>query len=344
MMLRIMADDMTGALDVAAPFATLDRPVRLVLDNAGRSAEKLTFSTESRDLSEAAAMALVVAAHVRLRVQGHESPIWFKKVDSVLRGHPLAETLALARAGNFVHCLFAPAFPQMGRVTVDGCQLFKTPSGKWKPTRHGDLRQAFAALVPLHAPGLDLVVIDAETDEGLRLAVQPWLDKSGVLWAGSRGLAQALAPPFAPLVPGPAGLIVIGTNHPVTRVQAGQVSARTRSVPDEDEFEPVAAHPLLVDPVPMCNTSAQTRVALNAVLKRMTSPRDGSAIIVIGGDTLTILLRSVDACALDCLGEIGPGLPLSRIEGGRMAGTMLISKSGGFGGPYLLRDLVWPRP
>lgn len=342
-MLRIIADDLTGALDTAAPFATPDSPVRLVLNGEGNAGDKLTLSTESRHLSEAAAMAQVVAAHVGLRVQRHKSPLlWFKKVDSVLRGHPLAETLALAQAGGFAHCIFAPAFPQMGRVTINGGQWVQTPSGEWRPTEEGDLRQAFAALVPRHAPGLDLVVLDAETDEGLRKAVQPWLGESGVLWAGSRGLAQALATPFAPLEPAPVGLIVIGTSHTATRAQAVQVRARTHSAPDEGEFAPVASHPLLVDPVPVCTTSAQTNASLSATLKRLRSPTDGSATVVTGGDTLTILLRSVNAHALDCLGEIGAGLPLSRIVGGRMAGTVLITKSGGFGGPELLRDLVWP--
>ncbi|KJS10531.1 MAG: hypothetical protein VR78_13895 [Hoeflea sp. BRH_c9] len=340
MRLRIIADDLTGALDAAAPFATPDDPVRLVLDPVGPTADKLTFSSESRDLDQVAAMARVAAAHAALKGEGCAPTLWFKKVDSVLRGHPLAEALALARAGGFDRCVFAPAFPQMGRITKDGRQLVKTRSGGWRQTGPDDLRRAFAALIPEHAPGLDLVVINAETEDDLRTAVQRWQGQPGVLWAGSRGLAQALAAPFAPLSRVSIGLIVLGTNHPVTRAQARMLKGQVSAVPDVGAFAPCTATPQLIDPVPNCQTGAQTGAALAAVLGRLMPPVDGSALLVTGGDTLTILLAETGADALDCVGEIGPGLPLSRIIGGRMAGTAIISKSGGFGGPNLLRDLL----
>jgi uncharacterized protein YgbK (DUF1537 family) len=252
----------------------------------------------------------------------------------------LTETLALGRAGGFARCIFAPAFPQMGRITKDGCQWVKTPSNGWQPTGQGNLRHAFAALEPRHAPDLDLLVIDAETDEDLRAAIQPWIGQSGVLWAGSRGLARALAGPSTPLAKVSVGLIVIGTNHPATRAQARRLEGQVRAAPVTSAFAPVATSPLLIDPVPGSRTAAETRAALAARLNWLGPPEDGSALMVTGGDTLAVFLAETKASALDCLGEIGPGLPVSRIIGGRMAGTILMSKSGGFGEPDLLRDLL----
>ena len=340
MMLRLIADDLTGALDAAAPFAAPGAPVRLMLGLGGAVGDRLCHSTESRDLKPPAAMARVARATAALLhpavpgAKGVENGLWFKKVDSVLRGHPLAETLAMAWAGGFATCVFAPAFPQMGRITRNFHQMMRGPSGDWQDVGAGDLRAGFAALGPHLAPDVTIVVIDAEDQAALQQQITPWRDDPTVLWAGSRGLAQALVPTIRPLAQPPVGAFILGTTHPATRAQAQGLAGLARMGP------PAAADPLLIDPVPDCHSGAQTRARLRQRLRHLPPPADGSALLVTGGDSLTILLRAVAADALDCLGEVGPGLPLSRVIGGRMAGVLLISKSGGFGGPDLLRAML----
>lgn len=350
MMLRLIADDLTGALDAAAPFAAPDAPVRLMLRPGGAVTDRLCHSTESRDLKSPAAIARVARATAALlrsavpgapcvkpcvkKGPGAENPLWFKKVDSVLRGHPLAETLAMAWAGGFATCVFAPAFPQMGRITRNGHQMLRGPAGDWQDVGAGDLRAGFAALGPHLAPHVTIVVIDAEDQAALQEQIKPWRDDPLVLWAGSRGLAQALVPAIRPLALPPVGAFILGTAHPATRAQAQGLAGLARVGP------PAAADPLLIDPVPDCHSGAQTRACLRRMLHHLPPPADGSALLVTGGDSLTILLRALRADALECLGEVGPGLPLSRLIGGRMAGVMLISKSGGFGGPDLLRAML----
>lgn len=344
MLLRLVADDLTGALDAAAPFATEHSPVRLILPSSSVHHDthpKLAISTESRALQEGEARRLVSEAVERLRFGSNAQTLWFKKVDSVLRGHPLAETFEMARAAGLTHCVFAPAFPEMGRITREGIHLFRNQQGDWEPTSQGDLHAAFQELLADLAPSLTVTVTDAQTTQQLRDAVLQRKDLPTTLWAGSRGLAQALGAQNA-MLPAPAlGLIVIGTTHPATRAQALRLTALTEPVPDQGTFSPRDTAPLLLDPVPFCTDGANTRNAIARSLQRLQPSRNGSAIFVTGGDSLTVVLDVLGVTAVECLGEIDRGLPLARIVGGRMDGTMMVTKSGGFGEPELLQKLVF---
>lgn len=107
--LRLLADDLTGALDSAAQFVPLVGavpafwhdavPKRLpgstALDSGTREADS-HFAAE-----RVAALAPALAA----------ADIAFKKIDSLLRGAAAAEIAACLRAGGFAACVIAPAFP-----------------------------------------------------------------------------------------------------------------------------------------------------------------------------------------------------------------------------------------
>jgi hypothetical protein len=128
--LRLIADDLTGALDSGCAFAAPGRPVSVAVP--GRplpTGERLAVSTESRDMDEAGAVAAVTAA-VRAFVGAGPDTLWFKKIDSVMRGHPLAETRAAFEAGAFSGCVFAPAYPDMGRITRNGRQYVTDGTGE----------------------------------------------------------------------------------------------------------------------------------------------------------------------------------------------------------------------
>ncbi|MBN9551764.1 MAG: hypothetical protein J0H31_23605 [Alphaproteobacteria bacterium] len=122
----IVADDITGALDTAGYFATPENPFQVWLDRPPTISGGNAIDLDTRDLDEAAACGRVAEIFAG-RERGLLS---FKKIDSVMRGHPIAEAAAAFRAGQFRRPLFAPAFPAMGRVTVDGRQLVLSPDGK----------------------------------------------------------------------------------------------------------------------------------------------------------------------------------------------------------------------
>ncbi|MAS43596.1 MAG: hypothetical protein CML46_20650 [Rhodobacteraceae bacterium] len=340
MTVRILADDLTGALDAAAPFARPGAPARLLMGAApaGGGAAALSISSESRDVPEKAARAAVGRAFAALEAaDGADTPpVWFKKVDSVLRGNSLPDTLETMRLGGFETCLFAPAFPEMGRRTRAGMHEVRSPAG-WAPAPVHDLAAAFAALGaqarPLapDAPGTGLLIGDVTTPADLGRAVAALRDAPSMLWAGSRGLAEALSRALqgeGALLPLPRIATVI--NGTATEASRAQIE-RARGL-----FGPRCT---LVDPVPRAATPEATLHAIASAAAGIDAGPD-RALMVIGGDTLSALLEACGAVGLDCLGEVGPGLPLSRIRGGRLDGVEMLTKSGGFGDADLLVRIV----
>ena len=123
MVLGIVADDLTGAMDSAGPLAVRGLSAVVVLDPDGEPSgtdwDVVSYTTQSRDLEdEETAQVLVRNATRRLISRGYTR--LFKKVDSTLRGHNGLEIeAAMEEAGT--NCAFvAPAFPVMGRTLVGG--------------------------------------------------------------------------------------------------------------------------------------------------------------------------------------------------------------------------------
>lgn len=335
-MIRILADDLTGALDAAAPFSTPQRPVWLYFDPAALpEGEAQTASSESRELPLTQALAQLRATYDRLGAGSDAQGLWFKKVDSVLRGWPVEETLELMRLLGAKTCLFAPAFPEMGRRTVAGMHEVRDADqpGGWGPAAIHDLCAAFRAAgaqARLFEPEAKAVLIgDAAAPGDLRDLVGR-LPETGVLWAGSRGLAEALCPPRDLIAWPKLGTLIAGTTHPVTR---RQVQALQEAGIRDDLT--------LIDPVPVSATAGETLRNLRAAITDLAHPGE-TALMVIGGNSLTAVLETSGAQALACEGEITPGLPISRVLGGKLDGRQIITKSGGFGETDLLVRLQDP--
>ena len=100
---RILADDLTGACDSAAPFAACGLGVRVWLGEAGTAAEPVqAFNTASRGLEPQ--LAAEAVARAAAAIPRGQRTLWFKKVDSAGRGAIAAELRAahqeLADAGD----------------------------------------------------------------------------------------------------------------------------------------------------------------------------------------------------------------------------------------------------
>jgi D-threonate/D-erythronate kinase len=122
--IAIIADDLTGALDSAAPFAA--RGLRAVaaltpeaLEEAlGVGAEIVAVNTLTRHLPSAEAAAVAEQAAHRCLAAGAGS--LFKKIDSRLRGNACVEAVAVAAAVGAGGLVVAPAVPTQGRVVTGG--------------------------------------------------------------------------------------------------------------------------------------------------------------------------------------------------------------------------------
>lgn len=213
----IIADDLTGAMDSAGPFACLGVETWVVAEPTRCDPASLTtarvvsINTDTRHLPAAQAAARVAGITRQLGAGGFDLVV--KKIDSTLRGNVVAETLALREASARGEVVVAAAFPAQGRtvqggmVYVDGKPLAQTgfAHDALSPPPLIALQQVFAAAqsglrVALAAPtdtfgsGADVWIADSQTDADLARIAQtlaPRLD--AVLMVGSAGLTRALA-------------------------------------------------------------------------------------------------------------------------------------------------------
>jgi D-threonate/D-erythronate kinase len=314
--LRLLADDLTGALDSAARFVPLTGPVAVAWRDAATEGS-IAIDSGTRELTAEAARDRVE----RLAPLLHGGQPAFKKIDSLLRGHVAPELAACLR--GFDHCVLAPAFPFQGRITRDGRQLARGGRG-WRDTGI-DLPAA------LHAHGVAVRLRDAETDADLDAIVAEGRRLTGrVLWCGSGGLAGALAGHARvprPDLPRPI-LALIGSDHAVTRAQVAAVP--------QDLRQAVIACDL---PPGTDRREARERVAaaFGALLRRVRRP---GTLFVTGGATLRDLCDALGATHLVVDGEIEPGVPTSLLRGGGWDGQRVVSKSGAFGDTGFLAGLL----
>ncbi len=308
--LLIVADDLTGALDSAAPFAARGLAT-VVARHPGAlaalpDADVIAVSTASREGPVAAALD-AVAAVAAAGLRPHRV---FKKVDSRLKGHVAAETGALAAAVGATRILASPAVPLLGRFVADGAV---TGAGVDRP-------------IPVAAMfgSLAVEVRDAADQPALAAMVA---DAGDALLVGAAGLSLALAdamtadPPRTPSFAEPM-LFAIGSRDPVTIAQLATLSG--------------ALGPgirLMRQPEAPSGPGAGERFAAE-VAAEIEAERPAT-VLACGGETANAILAALGIDAVVLEGEAVPGVPVSS------AGAFtLLTKSGGFGGPALLAEIA----
>jgi len=188
-----------------------------------------------------------------------------------------------------------------------------------------------------------------------------------VLWCGSGGLAAALAAALAAVMT-PAGesapsfaatplpqplprplLGLFGTDHPVTMAQLAACGDDVLVLPDGGTASAARAAGRLAErgvalvrlglPDGLARDAAAERIGreLGALARRLVPP---STLLVSGGETLRALCQALGAGRLDINGTLLPGVPGSTLCGGAWNGVRVVSKSGAFGDPSLLRRLI----
>jgi uncharacterized protein YgbK (DUF1537 family) len=325
-----LADDLTGALETGAKFAARGLSVKVTTGRdlaAQPDVEVLVIDTETRHLG--ADSASTVVRELGLAARAFGPGLVYKKTDSTLRGNIGAELGALRDAFPDREIVFAPAYPELGR-TVRGGSLFV----------HGEPvhRTAFARdpLNPIQSSdvcavlgGVSAMVFDGETPADVESAARAiWQGDPRPLAAGPAALAAALARlvraecgvPDWPRVRRP--LVVNGSLHPASLAQFSQGRGAGWDC-FECEVEGVGlerAHGLA------------DRVAWHV------RECGHDALVVFGGDTAFAIHRALGGEVFEPIGEILPGVPVSRC-----GGLLWITKAGGFGESDLLariRDMI----
>lgn len=134
----VIADDITGAAEIAGIAFQHGLPVRLLCsslsitnpkDVVARETEVTVIATDTRSMTEAEAVVETrrIVSSLKLINQKNFSKqgrsvgvILFKKTDSALRGHVVAELEVLLHETSYEHALYLPANPSKGRIIKDG--------------------------------------------------------------------------------------------------------------------------------------------------------------------------------------------------------------------------------
>ena len=118
----IIADDFTGANDTGVQLKKRGIKTNVILDTKNINDFSISYviDTESRGLTEKDAYEKVKNQIKKLFTQDFE--LVYKKVDSTLRGNIVSEIKAVDEEYKPELIIFAPAFPDIKRTTIDGIQ------------------------------------------------------------------------------------------------------------------------------------------------------------------------------------------------------------------------------
>lgn len=123
--IAIIADDLTGANDSSVQFVTHGMRAFVAVPgvqfNNIASCEVLVVDTESRDIEPQKALKKIYKVTQEI-YKLNPNITFYKKVDSTLRGNIGSELEALSLAYNPQFIIFAPAFIEGGRTTLNGIQ------------------------------------------------------------------------------------------------------------------------------------------------------------------------------------------------------------------------------
>jgi len=211
--LVILADDLTGAADCAGAFASRWSTVIGVEGQAYFPASVLSLNTESRHATSEQA-ATQVRASINLILENETFPnrvLFYKKIDSMLRGHPAIELAAMMDGLSISRALVCPAFPAQNRFTNRGLQWISANNNRYaipldrifnpalcgRPILNIPLERVRQGIRMLQQSWCSLrsgiLIADAETEDDLVTLAQAAQESRIRLLCGSAGLARALA-------------------------------------------------------------------------------------------------------------------------------------------------------
>ena len=236
----IIADDFTGANDTGVQLTKRGIETHVVLDGKNINNQRVSYvlDTESRALSEE-------KAYARLKEQlngifHHHFDLVYKKIDSTIRGNITSELKAIDEEYKPDLIIFAPAFPDIGRVTKDGIhfvngkritetEFSKDPLkpveednvqrllqlGFEEPVVHHNLKETRDNNVVFE--GARIHTFDTEDNLDLeRIVVYAMNSNKKILWVGSAGLANIILKVNKPFKP---ALAIVGSLSEVSRKQ-----------------------------------------------------------------------------------------------------------------------------
>lgn len=373
--LGIIADDLTGAADGLAQFASRGKrsrvlfPAELGKNDASRArGEATAVSTGSRGLDADGAHVATASAVLSLARRGADRI--FVKIDSTVRGPVRAQIEgALDGWSSVVPGAFAivcPAYPAMGRtltegvVRVRGVPVQSVEEGRGFASSSliamipGSRRVELTASTPLAradelvaaAAHSSVLIVDATTQHDLEIiAAAVAIIGPRAVPVGAVGLAAAMAACWSgagarraqePALTAQSVTVVVGSPLEVNRAQVRHLLAALET------SAPVAPVDVIQGEA-FAATSASApgeRDDLAVTTADAVGARPGAALVFLGDESTATVLESLDAHSLRIEGTAREGMCAGRLEGGPADGLLVITKAGGFGTEDAVTRLV----
>ena len=195
----VIADDITGAAEIAGIAFSKGQEVRLLCSSPvncdGVAVNGTTvIATDTRSMSEVEAVAETRHIIRPLSLEGDGGRLLFKKTDSALRGHVVAELTALMESTGYQRAVYLPANPTKGRVIKNGLYYInKVPIHETAfsydpefPAKTSVLKERFP-----DAEANGIIMPDAESMDDIRNIIGLYNDGK-TLFAGAADLFSAL--------------------------------------------------------------------------------------------------------------------------------------------------------
>ena len=187
----VIADDITGAAEIAGIAFDRGEDVRLVCGCGTATDGTTVIATDTRSMSESDAIAetqRIVSAI------SHQPSAIFKKTDSALRGHVVAELTTLLQATSYQRVVYMPANPSKGRIIRAGTYYINN-----KPIHQTDFSfdpefPARTSVLKERFPDAErcgIIMPDAESEEDIQRIIAEYNDGK-TIFAGAADLFSAL--------------------------------------------------------------------------------------------------------------------------------------------------------
>jgi uncharacterized protein YgbK (DUF1537 family) len=345
-MILVLADDMTGALEVGAVFARSG--LRVIVSLGARrdhAADVLVVDTETRHSTPSAAFERIVGV---ITAMDGTPDFVYKKTDSTLRGNIPVELSALRTVFPDWLIGYAPAYPQQGRTVMDGILYLNGSPLSETDYAHDDLNPVSTSSVrDLIGPDLRCTIFDGVTDSDVESSADVILNHPTMrIAAGPAALAAALAnrlrsdTPRCTSLPAIRNCLVLsGSRTEVARLQV-QYALRFGCIQQASD----AAWKFVEFDAPAQFSAANVAAARAAHMVRLLYERSIDAVLIIGGDTAYAFVSALQSPLIVPIGEVLPGVAICRINDAELSlrlpndkgDLILITKAGGFGGVDVL--------
>ena len=349
----VIADDITGAAEMAGIAHCHGQQVRLLCSLccdrvAAEKTGTTVIATDTRSMTEADAIA--ETHRILLPLSSEGGKLIFKKTDSALRGHVVAELTALMEATGYQRAVYLPANPSKGRIIRNGIYYINHVPIHETAFSYDPEFPAKTAVLKERFPGAEshnIVMPDAESDADIRRVITQYND-GHTLFAGAADLftewvESSLTPYLSPLAPhrspltAHSTLILCGSTQSKPLDLGIPVAAMPRAVYDGshdltlwDTSAYKETHSLILTMPYTHRTGKEAAVHLRTVMAQKTmvlvAQHRPDHLIIEGGATAWATLQALGWTQFQIVRQIAPGV----VQMSATNGTLVTLKPGSY--------------